>query len=78
MKKKNSVSESESMWTLKNQLNAYRLTDRLSDDGNQFDTTFGVRYDVKTDKWKIGDSNVDLDGKDFITKGRRLRHAWLI
>lgn len=47
------------------------LEELIKDTGNTYDTTYGVHYDAVTDKWQIGDSNVDVDGKDLTIKGRR-------
>jgi hypothetical protein len=35
------------------------------------DQITGVQYDPNTEKWTIGDSDVELDGKDLIIKGIR-------
>lgn len=42
-----------------------------SGDKNEYDTTYGVRYNIESDKWRIGDSNIEIDGKDVILKGKR-------
>lgn len=43
----------------------------ITDGVGDFDTQYGISYDVNTSKWTVGDSEVTLDGKDLIIKGVR-------
>lgn len=43
----------------------------ISDTQHETDTTYGVTYNEKTDKWYIGDSPIEVVGKDLIIKEKK-------
>lgn len=47
------------------------LEELIRDTNNACDTTYGVRYDVETDRWQIGDSYIEIEGKDLLIKERK-------
>lgn len=49
----------------------YYIEKIITDGIGDFDTQYGVNYDITTSKWRIGDSEINLDGKDFVVKGIR-------
>lgn len=49
----------------------YYLRKMVADTSRSFDHMYGIRYD--SDGWKIGDTNVEIDGDDFIIDGVRYR-----
>lgn len=42
-------------------------------DKKEFDQVYGVRLDMKTEKFQIGDSQLHIDGSDILVKGRRYK-----
>lgn len=45
------------------------IHEMIADVDNKFDFTYGVRYDIDSNELKIGNSPIQLDGKDLIIGG---------
>ncbi|KAK5645903.1 hypothetical protein RI129_004367 [Pyrocoelia pectoralis] len=43
----------------------------IRDTENAIDSTYGVHYNVDTDKWTIGNTQVDIEGKDLVINGHK-------
>ncbi|KAK5649475.1 hypothetical protein RI129_000504 [Pyrocoelia pectoralis] len=45
----------------------------IRDTRNTIDTTYGIHYDIDTDKWTMGNTPVDIQGEDLIINGVRYK-----
>ncbi|KAK5648770.1 hypothetical protein RI129_003662 [Pyrocoelia pectoralis] len=45
----------------------------IRDTRNAIDTTYGIHYDIDTDKWTMGNTPVDIQGDDLIINGVRYK-----
>lgn len=49
------------------------IKENIQDTENLLDHRFGIRHNIETDKFAIGDSNVDFEGPDMLIKGVRYK-----
>ncbi|KAK5641057.1 hypothetical protein RI129_009604 [Pyrocoelia pectoralis] len=45
----------------------------IRDTENAIDTTYGIHYNIDTDKWMMGNTLVDIEGEDMIINGVRYK-----
>ena len=43
------------------------------DTANEFDQKYGIRFNPNTEKFYVGDSQINIDGNDFIVKNKRYK-----
>ncbi|KAK5644550.1 hypothetical protein RI129_005850 [Pyrocoelia pectoralis] len=45
----------------------------IRDTENAIDTTYGIHYNIDTDKWTMGNTPIDVQGEDLLVKGVRYK-----
>ncbi|KAK5646335.1 hypothetical protein RI129_004799 [Pyrocoelia pectoralis] len=45
----------------------------IRDTENAIDTTYGIHYNIDTDKWTMGNTPIDVQGEDLMVKGVRYK-----